>query len=195
MPDAAGGNWFVACRPEPALAAGLTSWSRPAGLDGCWRTYAADDLHLTLGFIGGLRRSADAARLAEALAARLQGLAGAELELAGVAGFPEHGAEKRVAFVRVVLNGETGAWWGKTTAAVREACAPLGYQLPEDQIPHLTIARARGKWRALPQLPPWRGRMTCTTVELLGPGTQGRYQSFAQVSLAGVARPRPGPGL
>lgn len=191
----ADGNWFVACRPDRALAAELETWSRQAGVEGGWRTYAADDLHLTLGFLGRLRSAGDVPRLADALRAGLHGLPEIALELDGVAGFPEPDAEKRVAYVRVLLNGESGAWWRRATAAVREACAPLGYRLPESQVPHLTIARSRGKCRALPQLPPWRGRMACTSVELLGPGTQQRYRSFAQVSLALVAGPGARSGL
>ena len=157
--------------------------------------YPAEDLHLTLGFLGPLRRADDVQRLASALASSLDGVPACELALDGLAGFPEPGDLKRVAYARVLLNGENGDWWERTTRAVRAACAAAGYALPRDQVPHVTVARARGKWRVLPQLPPWRGWFACNAVELMGPGETRHYHSFAQVSLGRVAGPESRRGL
>ncbi|HLQ62188.1 MAG TPA: RNA 2',3'-cyclic phosphodiesterase [Candidatus Acidoferrales bacterium] len=126
---------------EPQLAA----WAEAAP---AFRWVAAENLHLTLRFLGGVQ-----AAVAEALARELAELAAPafELQLGGLGSFGR-GRRVRVIFLRLE-KGEPEA--AVLARRVEEACRSL--RLPPEERPfnaHLTLARARDRFGApLPELP------------------------------------------
>ncbi|MEY4774498.1 MAG: hypothetical protein RIT40_1533, partial [Planctomycetota bacterium] len=74
------------------------------------------------------------------------------------------------------------AWWTELTRRLQAAAQSVGYAVPDTQVPHLTVARARGKSLPVPQLEAWSGQLWARQLHWMGPGKTQRYQSFAQVS-------------
>ena len=110
---------------------------------------AAENLHLTLRFLGGV-----ASATVEALAGELAGLEAFafQLQTGGLGSFGS-GRRVRVVFLRLE-QGEQEAL--ALARRVEDACRRLG--LPPEERPfnaHVTLARARDRFGAqLPELPP-----------------------------------------
>jgi 2'-5' RNA ligase len=128
-----------------------------AGLAPEFRWAGADNLHLTLRFMGSVEQP-----VAEGIADRLQGTLGAAFEVA----LGEVGTFRRGRLARVVWLGvRTGDGAMRSLAQRVEAeCRASGLE-PESRSfkPHLTLARARARDGAptpvlpdLPELEPWR---------------------------------------
>jgi RNA 2',3'-cyclic 3'-phosphodiesterase len=122
-----------------------------------FRWSAADNLHVTVRFIGSIERE-----LVEGLADRLEGGLGAPFELA--LGSVDQFRRSRLARV-VWLSVTDGAGELRELASkVEAACRAAGLEAEERAFkPHLTLARARPRdGAALPDLPslqalpPWR---------------------------------------
>lgn len=124
-----------------------------------FRWAGADNLHLTLRFIGSVEQE-----VAEGIADRLQGTLGTSIEVA----LGEVGTFRRGRLVRVVWLGvRTGDEAMRALAQRVEAeCRAAGLE-PESRAfkPHLTLARARARDGApmpglpeLPELEPWRAK-------------------------------------
>jgi len=122
-----------------------------------FRWTGADNLHLTLRFMGSVRQE-----VAEGIADRLQGRLGRSFEVA----LGEVGTFRRGRLVRVVwLAVHTGDEVMRALAQRVEAeCRAAGLEAESRAFkPHLTLARARARDGApmpvlpdLPQLAPWR---------------------------------------
>ena len=181
------GNWFFALLPAREDAVSLARWAREHVDADVWRLYAAEDLHVTASFVGPLRAEVDAQRLAQAAANAVADLRPCRWELRGLEGFPSAHEAKRVLYVPLVAPGadlEEGnrAWWTELTRRLQAAAQSVGYAVPDTQVPHLTVARARGKSLPVPQLEAWSGQLWARQLHWMGPGKTQRYQSFAQVS-------------
>jgi len=122
-----------------------------------FRWAGADNLHLTLRFIGSVEQE-----VAEGIAERLQGHVGARFEVA----LGQVGTFRRGRLVRVVWLGVRSGDQALRELAerVEAECRAAGLE-PESRAftPHLTLARARARDGAampalpdLPELEPWR---------------------------------------
>ena len=148
-----------------------------------FRWVSADNLHLTMRFLGRVDRDV-ALRVGRRLAAHV--LPAPRLELSGLGTF------KRGRLVRVVWAGlRSGADAAAALAAVVESeCAAAGIESEARPFaPHLTLARARERdGAALPDLPPMPGLEPWTAKELvlfqshLSP-RGARYEPLAGVRL------------
>lgn len=139
---------FAALQPPPALAAQLFARATEI-LEVCageLRCYAAEELHMTLWFIGA-RPRAEIDALAEALAKETHALRAPRLLLRGAGAFPS------LAQPRVVWAGaeEEPAAAGRLVALASAAARALGGELELPFRAHLTLARPRGASR--PRLP------------------------------------------
>ena len=138
QPAAGGARLFVGL-PVPADVARALVQTAGAALAECAvRVYPAEDVHLTLVFLGE-RERAEVEALALALPEVLRGVAPLELAVRGCGVFPEDGARAPVrAFWAGVSSVAPGAL-AELRAAVSRACAP-----PLETgswTPHLTLAR------------------------------------------------------
>lgn len=121
-----------------------------------FRWSVAENLHLTVRFIGSIERA-----LVEGIADRLQGAAGPPIELA----LGDSGTFKRSRLARVVWVGLKSGGAGMTALAARVEAECRAAGLPPEVRPfqpHMTLARARSRdgarapdLPALPPLDPW----------------------------------------
>ena len=128
-----------------------------AGLAPEFRWAGADNLHLTLRFIGSVERE-----VVEGIAQRLDGTLGAPFDVAlGEVGTFRRGRLARVVWLGVRIGDEA---MRSLAQRVEAECRAAGLD-PESRAfkPHLTLARARARDGAplpgLPELPalePWR---------------------------------------
>ncbi|MDQ6522969.1 RNA 2',3'-cyclic phosphodiesterase [Nocardioides sp. LHD-245] len=163
---------------EPRRAAAPFRWTRP------------EHLHLTLAFMpeaADHRVDAYVDRLADVL----DGLAPADLSLAGAVVFPN------VAEGRVLATGVTGGVDALATASVRarNAAVACGIEVDGQRFrPHVTVARTGGRpteltsWVRLLETyegPPW----SLASVQVIashlgeGPGRSPRYETLAEIVL------------
>jgi 2'-5' RNA ligase len=142
---------FVGLWPPPSVLKALLALQeslRLATLPGTLRLTEADQLHVTLRFLGEVpeeRTPALRATLEKAVAAT----AGFPVEFAAFGAFP---APKRARVLWVRLTDEAGAL-GPLQQAVEEAVAPFAKQAEERAFhPHVTLARVRNDVRSGAQL-------------------------------------------
>jgi 2'-5' RNA ligase len=108
------------------------------------RLYRPEDLHLTLVFLGPVRRERLEA-LAHGIPACLPPVGPLELGLGFAGAFPNRG-EPRVLWLALEPR-RTGALedLGRVREALAELCRGLGFPVdPRPFVPHLTVARLRG---------------------------------------------------
>ncbi len=134
---------FVAVRLAERVRDALARAPLPRpGRGGSVRSVDAQNLHLTLKFLGDVEE-ARVPGLTEALRTASRGVEPFEIEVAGLGVFPPRGAP------RVVWAGvEGGESLERLHRRVEEACGSVG--LPRDErayVPHVTVARVRDRVR------------------------------------------------
>ncbi|HZW54548.1 MAG TPA: RNA 2',3'-cyclic phosphodiesterase [Candidatus Elarobacter sp.] len=129
-----------------AACAGVAERLRAKGFDAKWvdpRNY-----HLTVAFLGGVdeERVSEVVSALEQVAPRIGGFT---LPLDAVGAYPN---ERKARVAWVGPSAEVGAF-GTLCGAVRSALVAAGFSFDRDADPHVTLARASGRY-ALPPVPP-----------------------------------------
>lgn len=185
---------FLAIVPPAEVRAEIAHRAARA-LDGCVdRVYVADDLHLTLVFLGDVERAC-AGRVVAGLEAAFTDASPIALRAAGTGSFGVAGHE-RALWAGFDLDASSRARLEDLVARGRALAARSGIELAAHElarayVPHLTLARPRARDRAPTEFAALRFDVGWTADEVAlcesaGAGARdGRYPVRASVRLRG----------
>ena len=134
---------FVGLRPPEELAERIQKQVDALREPG-WRTYAAEDLHITLAFLGHVSEER-VDLLKRVLPEELRGVRSPDLRLSGLDAFPSRSAP-RVLWLAVEDQGNDAATLFSLETRAKGAAMAVGWRPPRAErergfVPHLTVAR------------------------------------------------------